>query len=35
MKDDIMVSVDKVSMRFNLGQEKIDSLKAVASGHCL
>ena len=27
MKDDIMVSVDKVSMRFNLGQEKIDSLK--------
>ena len=27
MKSDIMVSVDKVSMRFNLGQEKIDSLK--------
>lgn len=27
MMDDIMVSVDKVSMRFNLGQEKIDSLK--------
>lgn len=30
MKDEIMVSVDKVSMRFNLGQEKIDSLKEYA-----
>ncbi|WP_238858719.1 ABC transporter ATP-binding protein [Clostridium sp. YIM B02569] len=27
MKDEIVVSVDEVSMRFNLGQEKIDNLK--------
>lgn len=27
MSDNIMVSVDKVSMKFNLGQEKIDNLK--------
>lgn len=27
MKDEIMISVNKVSMKFNLGQEKIDSLK--------
>lgn len=27
MKNDIMVSVEDVSMRFNLGQEKIDNLK--------
>lgn len=27
MKDEILVSVDQVSMKFNLGQEKIDTLK--------
>lgn len=27
MKDDIVVSVEQISMRFNLGQEKVDNLK--------
>ncbi len=30
MEEKVMVSVDNVSMRFNLGQEKIDSLKEYA-----
>lgn len=30
MKNNIMVSVEQVSMQFNLGQEKIDSLKEYA-----